>query len=277
MATFQMNYLSMKIGMQTNFTVILPGDSTLKFKTADSFSGLYPRNRKYKTLWLLHSEEGDDSEILRYSGILRYAEKLGFAVVMPCCSNWMYSDEPSGQKFFELFTQEQRIICHNYFPLSDKREDNFIGGVSLGAYGALKAALTYPGYYSAALIIDGAFGKNLKSTYLERIRTETASLGLVPPSIQDEAPPEKAELYDIAVKMAADRNALPEIYWAWGSENTATGVFSRSGAEALKELGYIVKTKEYKGCGRGWDSWDPALCDAVCEWLPQLGSDRGGN
>ncbi len=276
MASFQMNYLSMKIGMQTNITVILPGDSPQNFKAAADFRGLYPRERRHKTLWLLHSETGDDSEILRYSGILRYAEKQGFAVVMPCCYNWMYSDDPLGQKFFELFTHEQRVICQNYFPLSDRREDNYIGGISLGAYGALKAALTYPERYSAAVIIDGAFGRDMKAGYLERIREKTAAMGLVPPSIQDNAPPEKAELYDIAVKSASERKALPKIYWAWGSENALTGSFSREGAAALGELGYHVDSKEFTGCGSGWDFWDAALRDAACEWLPRLESFKGG-
>jgi len=267
MATFQMNYLSMKIGMQTNITAILPSYKPQYGDTPSIYKNIYPRDRKFKVLWLLHTDSGDDAELLKYTGILRYAEKTNLAVIMPCGYNAMYSDDPKGQKFFELITHEQRVICQNYFPISSKREDNYIGGISLGAYGALKAAVTYPDYYSSAIIIDGGFGPDMQNGFLANLRSDAISKGTIPPIPQDDAPAETIELYDTAGK-ASEKGSLPRLFWAWGRDNHVTKKDSSEGAQELKKLGYEVYAKEYEGCGRSWDFWDLALRDAIENWLP---------
>ena len=190
------------------------------------------------------------------------------AVVMPCSYNTMFTDDPQGHKFFELVTHEQRVICHNYFPLSSRREDNYIGGISLGAYGALKAALYHPEYYSSAIIIDGGFSNDMKNGFLKKIRSHSANNGLIPPVPLDDALPESMEMYDIAKQRAAENKVLPRFFWAWGSENPVTAKESKDGMDELKKLGFDVYAKEYAGCGRDWDFWDLALRDAIETWLP---------
>jgi len=41
------------------------------------------------------------------------------------------------------------------FPLSDKCEDNFVGGLSMSGYGAFKWAFTYPGNFSHVINFSG--------------------------------------------------------------------------------------------------------------------------
>ncbi len=267
MATFQMNYLSTMLGMQTNFSVFFPSYQPSRDNADASIREIYPRGRRYPVLWLLHSDAGDDSEYLKNTNIMRYAQAAGIAVVMPCGYNMMYSDDPTGQKFMKLITRELPVLCSSYFPFSDRREDNYIGGVSLGAYGALKAALSEPGRYSGALLIDGGFGKDMTGGFLQKIRSLAAEQGLVPPSPLDDALPEEMELYGAAQKNVEAGGPLPKILMAWG-EHSDTAEFSRSGAEALAELGYDVTKKEYAGRTRGWEFWDAALKDALARWLP---------
>ncbi len=266
MATFQMNYLSTMLGMQTNFSVFFPSFVPSGENADKPPAELYPRGRKYPVLWLLHSDSGDDSEYLKYTNILRWAQEKEIAVVMPCGYNMMYSDDPTGQKFLQLVTRELYILCRSYFPFSDKREDNFIGGVSLGAYGALKAALTAPDQYAKAVLIDGGFDEAMQDGFLKKLRGLAAAQGLVPPSRLDDAPDEEMELYAAAKKNAESGVLLPEILMAWG-ENSETAADSRRGAEKLAQLGYAVTKKEYAGASRGWDFWDTALHDALKSWL----------
>ena len=60
--------------------------------------------------------------------------------------------------------QELLDITRNIFPLSDKREDTFIAGFSMGGYGAIRNGLKYSqnfskiGMISAALITDDIVG-----------------------------------------------------------------------------------------------------------------------
>ena len=66
MATLQTNFLSMRLGMQTNVTVFLPSTMPGPSIAGKTNKELYPRGEKFKTLWLLGTEYGDDSELLKY-------------------------------------------------------------------------------------------------------------------------------------------------------------------------------------------------------------------
>ncbi|MBR2843221.1 MAG: hypothetical protein IKF06_08100, partial [Lachnospiraceae bacterium] len=106
MATLQMNFLSFTWGMQANFSVFLPSLVPTKDYAKESYEEIYPRDVRFKTLWLIGSEYGDDSEFLRNSGIARYAQEHNLAVVMPCTNNKLYSEDPKGQKFIRHITEE---------------------------------------------------------------------------------------------------------------------------------------------------------------------------
>ena len=51
-------------------------------------------------LWLLHGGSGDDSDLLHFSNIVRYADEHKLAVVMPADYNQSYTDDPDGAKYF---------------------------------------------------------------------------------------------------------------------------------------------------------------------------------
>ena len=62
MATLQMNFLSMKLGMQTNVSVFLPGFVPSPDAAGKSNAALYPVDERFRTLWLLGSTCGDDGQ-----------------------------------------------------------------------------------------------------------------------------------------------------------------------------------------------------------------------
>ena len=102
MATFQMNFLSFSLGMQTNFSVFFPSYEPSKDSAEKTIGQIYPRGRKYPVLWLLHSDAGDDSEYLKYTNILRYAQKRGVAVVMPCGTSHPGVEEVVRSRWLEI-------------------------------------------------------------------------------------------------------------------------------------------------------------------------------
>ena len=147
----RVNFLSKYLGMQTNVTMCLPS-----FSFADVMSDrkeVYVQGMKYQTLYLLHGGSGDDSDYVNFSNIVRYADDHELAVVMPCDYNGEYTDVPKGPKYLKYIMEELIPLTRAFFPLSDKREDTFVGGLSMGAAGAMKIALTYPELFSAALIM----------------------------------------------------------------------------------------------------------------------------
>ena len=104
---------------------------------------------KLKTVWMLHGYTGDYTDWQRLTGMERYAMQRRIAVVMPDGANSFYADMAYGPAYFTYLTQELPAYLRKLLPLSDKREDNFVGGLSSGGYGAMKIGLTYPERYAA--------------------------------------------------------------------------------------------------------------------------------
>ncbi len=257
MATLQMNILSTTLGMQTNFSVFLPSYVPAKENACVAdYNTLYPQGVKFKTLWLLGTEFGDDQELLTNTAIARYAQKHNLAVVMPCTNNKLYSEDPKGQKFLHHITEELWTISHGSLALSEKREDNFIGGVSIGAYAALKAALRNPGKYSKVLMFGGAFEENIAGTYFADLNKAIAETGSSIHVGLDDALPDDAEVVSLAKELIAFRNPQPEISISW-RENDEFAPYAQRAAENLDKLGFNLRQNVY---GPQYDDlWD--FCD----------------
>jgi len=155
MAVIKMNFLSKELGMQTNVTICLPSYSFADRMQGKEDTDIYVPGMKYQVLWLLHGGSGDDSDYVNFTNIVRYADDNKLAVVMPAGYNSSYTDDPEGSKYFSYVVKELPQMCQALFPFSDKREDNFVAGLSMGAGGTFKCAVTYPEKYSAALCMSG--------------------------------------------------------------------------------------------------------------------------
>ena len=145
MALINLKFASEVLGMQTEINVVVPQRST---KGQIGMSG-EAKGEKYKTLLLLHGLSDDASTWLRRSSIERYATENGIAVIMPAAERSFYTDMKYGENFYTYISEEVPRIAREFLPLSDKREDNFIAGLSMGGYGALKIALKNPERYAA--------------------------------------------------------------------------------------------------------------------------------
>lgn len=151
MALIHLNFHSDVLGMAMQADVILPQKNTslIGMQTTDS--------ETYKTLWLLHGLSDDNTIWQRRTSIERYASERGIAVVMVNADRSWYCDMKYGGRYFTYLTDELPKICRSFFRgMSAKREDNFVAGLSMGGYGALKCALTYPDRYAAAASLSGA-------------------------------------------------------------------------------------------------------------------------
>lgn len=100
-----------------------------------------------KVLYLLHGLSDDSSCWSRLTSLELFARNGNFLVVMPDGGRSFYHDTPYGENYFTYITKELPDWIRFLFPVSEKREDTFIAGLSMGGYGALKAALTYPEQY----------------------------------------------------------------------------------------------------------------------------------
>lgn len=99
---------------------------------------------------------GDETVWLRRTNVERYAGHLGMALVLPYGENNYYTDNAHGLKWFTYLTQELPLFVRAHFPVSTRRQDTFIAGLSMGGYGACKAALRCPEQYAAFASLSGA-------------------------------------------------------------------------------------------------------------------------
>lgn len=127
------------------FNVILP---------VEKFRGPYP------TLYLLHGLTDNCSAWLTNTRIRMWAEKSGLAVVMPSGENSFYLDvlvkDGCLGDFGEYIGRELVDMTREMFPLSRKREDTYLCGLSMGGYGACRNGLKYHDVFSKAAVLSGA-------------------------------------------------------------------------------------------------------------------------
>ena len=137
MAITRVHFYSSALGTCQTVDVILPQRKDGK------------RGVKLPVLWLLHGMYGNHYDWIRRTAIERYVAPYGLAVVMPSAQNSRYVNMVHGGKYFDYITKELPEKMRSMFNFSDKREDNFIAGLSMGGAGCLLLGTATPKKYSA--------------------------------------------------------------------------------------------------------------------------------
>ncbi|MDF2596003.1 MAG: esterase family protein [Clostridia bacterium] len=150
MAFIQCSYYSEVLGFTTSITVCLPQDIPNK-------KGGYsiPKDG-FPVLYLLHGLGDDHTIWSRKCAIDRYASTEGIAVVMPFAGRSFYTDMVHGSPYYTYISKELIAIAEKFFPLSQDPQKRFIGGLSMGGYGAFKIALNNPDKFKGAFSLSGA-------------------------------------------------------------------------------------------------------------------------
>jgi len=255
------NFLSKSLGMQTNVTMCLPSFSFAdELNREDSLGGTYVPGMKFQTMYLLHGGFGDDSDYVNFTNIARYADDNKLAVVMPCGYNSFYTDGVEGfivSKYWEYVFEELPKVCESMFPISTKREDTYVGGLSMGSHGAMKMAVMGCERYAGALIMSG--------------RSLDDRLRMSPEEHTLNAPVGEAVwenyIYQQAAENVKSEKILPKFYFTCGGDDMASP-FVKEARDHFAELGYEVEHTEIPGYVHEWDFWDLALRKALYEWLP---------
>ena len=150
MARIQMNYPG--VG-SASMDICIP-----QYSDAEKQAGILEEEfygRKFPVLWLLHGEGENCSDWFRFTLLEEYAQQTGIAVVCPTIENSFGVNVKKGDPWEDFLTGNLRTAVYSMFPFTDCREENFIAGISMGGYAALRLAFRHPKLYSAACSIDG--------------------------------------------------------------------------------------------------------------------------
>ena len=269
MALIRVDFFSKALMRTVTINAVVPTDKMVFGSTEP------PKPKKYKTLYLLHGIFGNYTDWVTGTRIQAWAQDKDLVVIMPSGENKCYVDnEKSGDMFGKFIGEELVDFTRRTFPLSDKREDTFIGGLSMGGYGAIRNGLKYHDTFgaicdlSSALILEGVY----KSEYQEKwsIGSRHYYEGLF--GDIDKLPGSDKDYNALAKKVAEEGKNIPKIYMACGTEDNlvkANDAFSKY----LTELG-IEHTYETGPGVHNWVFWDTYIAK-VLDWLP-LGEAEAG-
>lgn len=229
--------------MNTSMTVFLPENV---------------RMNDVRVVYLLHGLEDNCTGWSRYTLTELYAREYNVAVVIPEVQRSFYTDMEYGLAYFTFINRELREICTRFFNFSKKRENNYVMGLSMGGYGALKCALTTPERYNgcaafssvsdiSALIEKGKDGS----------RKEFDAIFGSPVSKKD----------DLFFLLGRCRKALPSFYISCGEEDERL-FHSRKIASALEDKGADILFEIWEG-NHNWVFWNEAVRRAFIHFFKE--------
>ena len=161
--------------------------------------------QKYPVLYLLHGMGNNHATWTGYTNVEMYAEERNIAVVNISGENKAYI-RTEGDDFFKFISEELPDFICGMFPISDRPEDTYIAGLSMGGYGTLVHGLSFPERFAAF----GAFSAGTK-----RVRMRTAELteGAVHESIRQEAEAGEFDPETLARAIPAQGKKFPKAIW----------------------------------------------------------------
>lgn len=261
MAVIQVSYMSQALWRIVPLQVILPADK------ADRQGNLLPA-RKYKTLYLLNGLHGTCTDWVVNTRIRRWAELHNLAVVMPAGDNSFYVDrEESNNRYGEFVGKELVEITRRMFPLSDEREDTFIGGLSMGGFGAILNGLKYHETFGAIVALSSALhifesGEDITG---EDSKFGECIFGKMDQAKKSDKNPRVVAEKLISLKKENPDLSLPKVYMAVGEED-ALLESNRVYKKLFEDGGFDLTYIEAPG-NHNWDFWDEYIKEAI-KWLP---------
>jgi len=256
MAFIQCDFFSDALGISTSMNVILPQQTTNQIGMNGSSTKV-----KYPVLYLLHGLSDDHTIWMRRTSIERYVASLGIAVVMPNVNKSFYVDMAHGDKYGEFVSHELQETVQSFFPISDKREDNFVAGLSMGGYGAFLIALSNPAKFAAAASLSGALDiqanidrKNIANN--EFFKNIFGSENKVTGS--------KYDLFDLSDKLSKSNTPSPKLYQCCGTEDFLYED-NKNFESHIKKLSFDYTYQEGPGI-HNWEYWDINI-QKVLEWM----------
>lgn len=260
MAIIEVNFISQCLMRTVTFKAIIPAD---KF-------GLQTRGEQkpFKTLYLLHGIFGNYTDWVNGTRIQAWAEANDLAVIMPSGENRFYlDDENSGELYGEFIGRELVEFTRKLFPLSRKREDTFIAGLSMGGYGAIRNGLKYAENFgciaglSSALVYDTwKDSDNSAPIFTFRRKYNEAIFGDYDKVAGSDKDPKA-----LVRLLKKEGRAIPKMYMCCGTEDSLVGV-NRKFRDYLLENGVDLTYEEGPGV-HDWVFWD-AYIKRILEWLP---------
>ena len=264
MALIQCNFFVSSLMRTVPVNVILP------IEQMGSFANPQPEDqpvKPFKTLYLLHGILGNYTDWLSLTRIQSWAVEKKIAVVMPSGDNSFYVDKAApGERYGTFIRKELVELTRKTFPLSHKREDTFIAGLSMGGYGAIINGLNAPETFS----VIGAFSASNVARRMDNLTENTENIfiskeyfEMVFGDAQKFRGSDKDE-FTAAEKLVESNSPKPKVYMACGTgDGSIEG--NRLVVDKLKSLDFDVTWIEDEG-KHDFEFWNKYI-EKFINWL----------
>lgn len=262
MAFSQFEFFSESLRRVVSFNILLPNDSPLEFiKDNENYE------RGVKTLFLLHGYSGNNRDWILESKINEFAIKYNIAVIFPNGDNSFYLDgKGMGSKYGTYVGEELVNYTRRVFGLSNKKEDTYIGGFSMGGFGAIHTALKYNETFSKAFALSSALIINEIKNKDENFSTPIAdyyyyesTFGNLNELENSENNPE-----ELIRRLKSENKLIPSIFMACGKEDFLIEP-NRAFHKFLVDNDVNVYYQEDDG-NHNWEFWSKYLEPSI-RWL----------
>lgn len=263
MALIQVNFVSSSLKRTVPIQVILPVDKIFgDSQTADP--------APFKTLYLLHGLLGNYTDWVSNTRIQQWAEAKNLAVVMPSGDNSFYVDQLTPNNDYGDFIGRELVeITRKMFPLSRRREDTFLAGLSMGGYGAIRNGLVYSETFSHIAGLSSAVHFFEAPSPGGSLMGEERVFGDLSSALLTDKNPR------VALAQLMERSMpLPRMYMSCGLQDSLLEP-NRTLKEHFLKSGIDLTYEETEG-NHNWDFWNDQI-QKVLAWLPLEESREGLN
>jgi S-formylglutathione hydrolase FrmB len=268
MSRFQCSFQSHALHLPITITVVLPYPVFDPRSLNESLDDIYEPGAKFRTLYLFHGAFADANSWSLCTRVEVYAEQHGLAVVMPSVGNSFYANLMHGPAYWSFVSEELPRFVRSIFPLSAKREDNFVAGLSMGGYGALKMALNKPEKFAAAISISGVLDvvMVMKNPIRPLFNVDEYFGGF------DKLKDSYNDLFAQVQNLKQRSSTLHRLYVACGLEDNLYEMNTKFRDLAIANC--VPLTYEEGPGGHTWEFWDQYIFRALNGLIDPLSRDR---
>lgn len=241
MTSMKINHKSEQLGMSSDCRVLLPDN--------------IEKGEKLKVLWLCHGGSGDEDEWLFHSTIAELMKTTRIAMVLVNANDSCFVDMPYWKNYGTYVGRELPEILWEMFPcLSDRREDNYISGLSNGGYGCMIVGLKNRDYFGAI----GAFSAGDKADAKPKPYVQGTMNPRVRMFGQEDISETEYSIKYLARKVAAEDGPKPRVYHACGGLDPwlDLNLMVKECFEGLDCPEYDYMYHQIDDLGHEWKFWD---------------------
>lgn len=266
MAWLQIDFFSECMQMNVPVNVVVPAESI-------NYGGTPFDLAPYKVLYLLHGYQDSASGWLLSTRISQFAHQFGMAIIMPSGMNGFYTDNPALRKRDgEYIWRELVEFTRKLLPISEKREDTIIAGVSMGGYGAMRNGLLHGDVFGHTIALSPPF-YGVFAEASEEPATDGIILGITRHYYETVLGCRVEDMRScdidpefLAKKVLDENLPMTDFYLACGY-NDKLVPYNRRFHEYLTEIGFPHVYEEGEGT-HGWRFWESRLLRALQRIMP---------